>query len=198
MFARAIVNRKWMVAAGVAAILALVIGAAVGRSIIPSDAKKRTVTTPKPVRFSDPVVGLSLSYPAGWSRLGSKDPQVRLVAAQSPTTSMSLRVSPSKLADVTPRTLPVVRQFTDELVAADPRAKVLTPAEPVVLGGLPGYRYSYTYTTSGGTSGAHIHYFLFKHRRLVQLVFQSLPATDLSKDEPVFDRIASTLKSTTR
>ncbi len=198
MFARAIVNRKWMVAAGVAAILALVIGAAVGRSIIPSDAKKRTVTTPAPVRFADRVVGLSLSYPAGWTRLASKDPQVRLVAAASPTTSLSLRVSPSKLADVTTRTLPIVRQFTDDLVAADTRAKVVAPAQPVVLGGLPGYRYSYTYTTTGGTPGAHIHYFLFKHRRLVQLVFQSLPADDLSKDEPTFNRIASTLRSTKR
>lgn len=185
-----------MVAAGLAAILALVVGAAVGRSIIPSGSDQRTITTPKPREFSDPVAGISLRYPGDWARLSSRDPQVRLVAAQSPETSLSLRVSNSELEDVTQRTLPIVRQFTDQLVAADQRVRMLSAPEPISLGGLPGYRYRYTYASESGRDGAHVHYFLFRPGKLVQLVFQSVPARGLQAAEPAFNRIAATVTGT--
>jgi hypothetical protein len=184
-----------MVAAAAAAILALVIGAAVGRSIIPSGADRPTLTTPAPARFSDTDVGITLSYPAAWTRLRSRDPQVILVAALSPATSISLRVSKSQLKGVTQQTLPVVRQLTDDLIAADRRAKPLSAPEAVSVGGLPGYRYRYTYATADGKTGAHVHYFLFKHDLLLQLVFQALPASSLASVEPTFTRIAGTLVS---
>jgi hypothetical protein len=186
-------------AAGVAAVLALVVGAAVGRSIIPSggDDHPRTLTTPPPTQFASAAVGITMTYPSTWTRLQSRDPQVLLVAALSPSTSLSLRASKSQLKDVTAQTLPVVKQFTDDLVAADKRATLLTAAEPIEVGGLPGYRYRYTYTTKDGGTGAHVHYFLFKHDLLLQLVFQALPARALSQVEPTFDRIAGSLKSTT-
>jgi hypothetical protein len=198
MFARAIVNRKWMVAAGVAAILALVVGSLVGRSIIPSSAERRTATAPKPTVFIDRQARISLSYPGDWARLHSRDPQVRLVAAESPATSLSLRVSKSSLADVTERTLPIVRQFTDQLLRADERAQQLSAPEAVAVGGLPGWRYRYTYATTDGKTGAHVHYFLFKHGLLIQLVFQALPATTLATVEPAFNRIAGSITSTGR
>jgi len=198
MLARAIVNRKWMVAAGVAAILALVVGSLVGRSIIPSSAQRRATTTPKPTVFTDRESGISLSYPGDWARLRSRDPQVRLVAAQSPAISLSLRVSKSALADVTQRTLPIVRQFTDQLLRADDRAQMLSAPEAISVGGLPGYRYRYTYATNDGKTGAHVHYFLFKHGLLIQLVFQALPATTLATVEPAFNRIAASVTSTGR
>jgi hypothetical protein len=201
VFARAIVNRKGMVAAaGVAAVLALVIGAAVGRSIIPSgggDDRTKTLTTPAPTQFTSGQVGITMTYPATWTRLQSRDPQVLLVAALSPSTSLSLRASKSQLKDVTARTLPVVKELTDDLVGADKRASLLTAAEPIEVGGLPGYRYRYTYPTKDGGTGAHVHYFLFKHDLLLQLVFQALPARALTQVEPAFDRIAGSLKSTT-
>ena len=200
MFARAVVNRKGMVAAaGVAAILALVIGAAVGRSIIPSggDDRTKTLTTPPPTLFRSAQVGITMTYPATWTRLQSRDPQVLLVAALSPSTSLSLRASKSQLKSVTAQTLPVVKEFTDDLVAADRRATLVTAPEPIEVGGLPGYRYRYTYPTKDGSTGAHVHYFLFKHDLLLQLVFQALPARALTQLEPAFDRIAGSLKSTT-
>lgn len=184
-----------MVAAGVAAILALVVGSLVGRSIIPSSAERRVTTTPKPTVFRDPQAGITLSYPRVWARLRSRDPQVRLVAAASPATSLSLRVSKSELADVTQRTLPIVRQFTDQLLRADERAQMLSAPEAIAVGGLPGYRYRYTYATSDGKTGAHVHYFLFKHGLLIQLVFQALPATSLATVEPTFNRIAASVTS---
>lgn len=186
-------------AAGVAAVLALVIGAAVGRSIIPSgsDGDTKTITAPPPTKFTSAAVGLTIAYPATWTRLQSRDPQVLLVAALSPSVSLSLRASKSQLKDVTAQSLPVVKELTDDLVAADKRAKLLNAAEPIEVGGLPGYRYRYTYPTKDGGTGAHVHYFLFKHDLLLQLVFQALPARALNQLEPTFDRIAGSLKSTT-
>jgi hypothetical protein len=183
-----------MVAAGVAAILALVIGAAIGRSIIPSSNAHRP-PAPAAAEFTDAEAGIALTYPGTWRRVQPPDPQVRLLAAAGPSTSLLLRVTPSELADVKQETLPIVRQFTDPLIAADPRARQLSPPEAVSLGGLLGYRYRYTYSGRDGT-GAHVHYFLFKHRRMIQLVFQAVPATNLPTVEPTFERIAATLRST--
>ena len=183
-----------MVAAGVAAILALVIGAAVGRSVIPSASQHRS-PPPEPVEFTDADAGIALTYPGTWRQLPSTDPQVRLLAAAGTSTSLLLRVTRSEIAAVKQETLPVVRQFTDQLMAADERAKQLSTPEAVSLGGLLGYRYRYTYTSEDGSTGAHVHYFLFKRDKMSQLVFQAVPATRLSKVEPTFERIASTLRN---
>jgi hypothetical protein len=184
-----------MVAAGVAAILALLIGAAVGRSIIPSTSTQRT-PPPPPVQFLDAETGIGLTYPGTWRRLPSSDPQVRLLAAVGPSRSVLIRVSASEIADVKRETLPVVRQFTDPLLATDARTKQLAEPEAISLGGLLGYRYRYTYTAKDGTTGAHVHYFLFKHKQMIQLVFQALPARSLAAAEPGFERIAATFRST--
>lgn len=185
-----------MVAAGAAAILALLIGVNVGRSIIPGgDDSPRTTTTPPPAQFSDSQIGITLRYPSTWTRLRSRDPQVLLIAALSPSTSLSMRAAKSQLEDVTTRNLPVVRELTDDLIAADKRAKLLTDPEPIAVGGLPGYRYRYTYTTADGGDGAHVHYFLFKKDLLIQLVFQALPAASLASVEPTFNTIAGSLVS---
>lgn len=201
MLAGMIANRKWMIVAGAAVILALVLGVKIGRSIIPSGSDGARAAKPTQVRFSDRRNGLSLSYPSTWHRLSSRDPQVRLVAALSPATSLSLRVSKTELDDLTSQTvkLPVVRQFTDDLLAADPRpVQLLSDPESIELGGLVGYRYRYSYAGTGATRGAHVHYFLFKHRLLVQLVFQAQAAKTLAGVEPTFNAIARTFASTGR
>jgi hypothetical protein len=183
-----------MVAAGLAAILALVIGAAVGRSIIPSSPQR--AAPPEAAEFADAEAGVALTYPGTWRRLRSDDPEVRLLAAAGPATSLSLRVTKSELAEIKPETLPIVRQLTDPLIAADDRARQLSAPEAVSFGGLLGYRYRYRYTGADGSTGAHVHYFLFKRGKMIQLVFQAVPATALPTVEPTFERIAGTLRST--
>ena len=183
-----------MVAAGVAAIIALVIGVAVGRSIIPSGPQR--AAPPEPAQFTDAEARIALTYPGTWRRLQSDDPQVRLLAAAGPETSLSLRVTKSELAAIKPETLPIVRQLTDPLIAADDRARQLSAPEAVSLPGLLGYRYRYRYTGQDGGTGAHVHYFLFKRGKMIQLVFQAVPATALPAVEPTFERIAATLRST--
>lgn len=183
-----------MVAAGVAAIAALIVGAAVGRSIIPSANTSRT-PAPPPAEFTDTESGLGLTYPGTWRRLESSDPQVRLLAVAGPSMSLLVRVTESELADVKQETLPVVRQFTDPLMASDKRTQQLSAPEAISLDGLLGYRYRYTYSSKDGSTGAHVHYFLFKHGKMIQLVFQAVPATSLAAAEPTFERIAATLRS---
>lgn len=189
-----IVNRKWMVVAGLAAILALVIGAAVGRNIISSPTPSR----PEPKRFEDSVADVSLSYPANWTRLESADPEVRLLAAADQSTSLLVRIQKVGLAPVTVRTLPVVKPLTDQVLAEGVRARQLTAAAAIELGGLPGWRYRYTYPEKDGVVSGRIHYFLFKNGRIIQLVFQAMPSTRLDTLTPTFDRIAGTFEGSRR
>jgi hypothetical protein len=192
-WARDPVNQKLLGIVAVAAILAIVAGAAVGRNLLSSS----TTSTPRAdvVRFKDEVSKFSIAYPGSWTRLrtSGSESDVSLLVEADRATSLIVRAAPVGLAKVTPKTLPIVRKLTDNLVAADPRAKLLGAPEAVDLGGLPGYRYRYTYG-SGDTSGAHDHYFLFKDGRLIQLVFQAIPSGRLPALTPVFERIAATFR----
>jgi hypothetical protein len=188
------VNRKLLLVVAVAAVLALVAGAAVGRNLL------STPSTPAPqtdvVRFKDTVAKVSIAYPATWRRLPQRpgDPDLALLAAADDSTSLLMRVSASGLtAPVTTTTLPIVRKYTDGLLSADQRAKQLVAPVAVTAGGLPGWRYRYTFG-SGATGGAHDHYFLFKAGRMIQLVFQAMPAERLPAVAPVFDSIASSFR----
>lgn len=190
-WARDAVNQKLLAVAAVAAILAIVAGAAVGRNLLSS------TTTPRAnvVRFKDEISKFSIAYPASWRRLqpASGQSDVSLLVEADRATSLIVRSAAVGLATVTPKTLPIVRKLTDGLVAEDSRAKLLGAPQAVELGGLPGYRYRYAYG-SGETSGAHEHYFLFKDGRLIQLVFQAIPSGRLSALTPTFERIAATFR----
>jgi hypothetical protein len=189
------VNRKLLLLVAVAAVAALLLGAMVGRNLLSSPSTATTSTKADVVRFKDDVSRVSIDYPASWTRLPQpeNDPEVALLVADGTTTSLLMRVTAVGLAPVTRKTLPIARKFTDELIAADPRAHQLVPPVPVVLGGLTGWRYRYTFA-SGADSGAHDHYFLFKGGRMIQLVFQAAPASQLPRLAPTFDRIAATFR----
>ncbi len=177
-----------------AAGLALVVGGAVGRKIVPGPAPTKRV--PPTVRFADTLTDVAVSYPATWRRRSPADQAVRLVAA-SPDESagVSISVRKSGLEPITARTLPVVRSLTDDLLRADPRINGVPTPVAVTLDGLPGYRYQYTYRTRDGGDGAHVHYFLFEDRRLIQLVLQAMPAARLAQEQPTFRGIAGTFRA---
>lgn len=188
-------NRKLLLVVAVAAVVALLAGAAVGRNLLSSSTTNTPSARADVVRFKDDVAKVSLEYPADWQPLPSSedDPEVALLVADNPSSSLLMRVTAVGLAPVTRKTLPIARKFTDELIGADPRARQLVEPVPVVLGGLTGWRYRYTYGT-GDSGGAHDHYFLFKGGRMIQLVFQAAPASKLPALAPTFDRIAKTFK----
>lgn len=96
-------------------------------------------------------------------RLDASDPQVELLVTR-PDGSASLLVRVTSLelglGRVTPRELPALKPLTDRLVRSDRRVALLRPAAPVSLGGLPGYRYLYTFPDAAtGQPTAHLHYF---------------------------------------
>ena len=190
-------NRKWLfggVAAflGVAAVLALVVGGVVGRSIVPS----ATEPPPSTVRVKDTLTDVSIAYPASWVQRMSEDQAVRIVASsRDASAAVSVSVRKSDLETVTADSLPIVRPLTDDLLRQDDRIRELPEPVPVTIDGLPGYRYTYTYRQARG-EGAHVHYFLFKGDRLVQIVLQAVPASKLPALQSTFDRIAQSFRAT--
>jgi hypothetical protein len=196
------VDRKWLVGGVVGvlalvAVLALVVGGVVGRSIVPAPAPSAPAR-PATTRFADTLTDVAISYPRTWVRRSSADQGVRILAS-SPDGSAGVSVSVRKSGleePVTAQSLPVVRTLTDDLLRADSRILKISDSVAVTLGGLPGYRYTYTYRTQDKTEGAHVHYFLFSDERLVQLVLQAVPATKIDALKPVFDQIAASFEAT--
>jgi hypothetical protein len=191
-----VVNRKLVVVVVIAAVLALLAGAAVGRSLL-SPGETSGTRTAEVVRFKDPASKISIAYPSTWKRQPDRpqDPDlVLLAAARDGSASLLVRVTPSGLdAPVTQAVLPIVKKYTDSLLSSDQRAKQLVDPVAVGVGGLPGWRYRYTFG-DGATGGAHDHYFLFKEGKLVQLVFQAVPAKRLPAVAPTFDSIAASFR----
>ncbi len=198
-------NRNWLVAGvaflALAAVLALVVGGVVGRSIVPSPSESETPAAeppqeqPRTVRFTDTLTDVSIAYPSTWDRRIAADQAVRLVAS-SPDASaaVSISVRKSGLETITTETLPIVRPLTDDLLREDKRIGAVPEPVAVVVDGLPGYRYTYDYRRDEGGRGAHIHYFLFKGPRLIQMVMQAVPASKLPSLQETFDEIAATFR----
>ena len=181
-----------MVVGALAAILALAGGVFLGRKVI--EGKTPKPSSPQNSRFHEPITGVSIAVPPNWTRLRTPDTEVRLLVAADASTSLLLRVTKSGLDAVTNKSLPIVKQYTDTLLRQDTRATQLSAPIAIDLGGLPGWRYRYTYSSKDGSSGAHVHYFLFKNGRMIQLVFQAVPPDRLDALEPAFDRIAGTFR----
>ncbi|MGH2920024.1 MAG: hypothetical protein ACRDLS_15695 [Solirubrobacteraceae bacterium] len=185
-------NRNWMVAGAVAAVLAIVLGARLGRDLLSDDEPAAKSAGPDVVRFHETVADVSLSYPGSWIRVQSPDPEVPLLAlSRDRAAVVQVRRSAAGIEQVTRDTLPIAKKITDPLFRAIKRARLLEPAAPVERGGLFGWRYRYTL---GGAERARDHYFLFKGRYLIALVFEVKPASRLAALTPQFDRVAGSLR----
>jgi len=182
-------------------VVALLVGAAavvIARELVspaaPPDPPPAPATDDA-VRFRDPAAGFSIALPAGWRRVASADPEVRLLA-EDQGSSMLVRITDLE-TEVGPERLDAAKRLTDKLVRAAGEVKQLRPPRQVSLGGLPGYLYLYTFTDPAtGERGAHAHYFLFRGQTLITIVFQTAPAERLVGLAPLFDRIGDTLRVT--
>jgi hypothetical protein len=186
--------RKWIPWAVVVAILLGVGAYALARGLASPVAPEQPARAADDfVRFRDPAAGFSIALPASWRRVAPSDPQVRLLA-EGDDSSMSVRTVDLE-TEVDQESLVAAKRLTDALVSSAGPLELVRPPSQVTLGGLPGYLYLYTYTDAAtGGRGAHAHYFLFRGRTLITLVFETVPAEQLARLAPLFDRIGETLR----
>ena len=52
----------------------------------------------------------------------------------------------------------------------------------------------YTYVAKDGTRGAHVHYFVFRNKRLISLVLQVPGIGALKRNSVLLDRVAGTFR----
>ena len=96
-----------------------------------------------------------------------------------------------------PDHLAEAKKFTDQVVAAGQGVELKAEPAQITQGGLPGWLYFYTFTDSAtGARGAHTHYFLFKDKLMISLVFQGLPEDEFVRlaKANVFDRVANSFR----
>ena len=152
------------------------------------------------VEFRDDQAGFALSYPKAWVRATAPNPQIVLVAAeQDPAKNQGGSI----LARVTPLDRPVTkaqlgeaRKATDVIVSSSEGVALKAEPTETEQGGLPGLYYLYTFRDPvSGATGVHSHYFLFKDKAMISLVFQALPEGDFGRLAPIFDRVANSLRT---
>jgi hypothetical protein len=86
------------------------------------------------------------------------------------------------------------RQLTDAVVNAGTDVELQVDPTEVNIAGLPGHFYFYTFGDPSGQRGAHSHYFLFKGKTMISLVFQGVPDSDFVRLAPVFDEVANSFR----
>jgi len=178
-----------------------------GSHRMPATTPARSVeTAPAPaqpdqlVDFRDDQAGFALSYPKAWVRATAPNPQIVLVAAeQDPAKnqggSILVRVTPLD-APIGKAQLGEARKATDAVVASSDGVALKAEPTETEQGGLPGLYYLYTFRDPvSGATGVHSHFFLFKDKTMISLVFQALPQGDFGRLAPMFDRVATSLRT---
>jgi hypothetical protein len=191
--------------AGAGALIASVRDTGGGR--MPASTEARNVNnTPAPaqpeelVEFRNEQAGFALSYPSAWIRATAPNPQIVLVAAeQEPAKnrggSILVRVTPLD-APVTKAQLSEARKATDAIVASSEGVALRAEPAETEQGGLPGLYYLYSFRDPiSGLTGVHSHFFLFKDKAMISLVFQALPLDDFGRLARLFDRVAGSIRA---
>ena len=151
------------------------------------------------VEFRDDQAGFALSYPTAWVRVTAPNPQIVLVAAehdpaQNQGGSILVRVTPLD-APVGKAQLLEARKATDAIVSSSDGVALKTEPSETEQGGLPGLYYLYTFRDPvSGLTGVHSHFFLFKDKTMISLVFQALPQDDFARLAPLFDRVVGSIR----
>ena len=196
------VPRRWVAVGAGVIILVGAVAMLIGRELFspPSAPPSRTAPAKPPaaepsgfVRFRDSSAGLSISHPSSWRRMPPPDAQVSLLA-EGDGGSVLVRTA-SIGVDVDAGSLAAARRLTDRLVRVAEGLKPLRRPGLVALGGLPGYLYLYTFRDGAtGQRAAHAHYFLFRGKTMIMVVFKALPAERFTSLAPLFDQIGATLR----
>lgn len=140
--------------------------------------------------FRDEEWGFAVSYPSSWEQVATdNDPSARLLATLNGADSILVRAVTLDV-EITEDDLADVRAFTDTLVLDGDGVEVLAEPSGVVVGGLPGIYYLYTFTDAASDQeGVHLHYFLFDGDTMITIVLQALPSANLDPLAPTFQAV---------
>jgi len=169
-----------------------------------------TPAGPAPATASDPTaltefrndqIGFTLSYPASWVPREPDHPTVLLrVSDEAGKNALGIRALELPQA-VGQAELPAAKQELDQIVRRpDPTTgasttEMLVEPEALQVAGLPGYRYFYSFKDeASGQQIGHVHYFLFKGKTMLTLVFEAVPLGDLAASAPTFDQIIGSFR----
>ena len=143
--------------------------------------------------FREPKAGIALSYPQDWVRLQPADPQVVLLAVKNPGYSMLVRELDLQ-TPIDPGDMSAAKALADKMVLAD-KTIIILSQQQIVLAGLPGYYYLYSFSDPvTGQLAVHSHFFVFKDRKMISFVFQVIPSDKFGAAAGTFDRITASVR----
>src|SRR5918997_1334994 len=144
----------WALVIGVLVVAGLASGVVFGQAILtPEEPAKAANTSANASAGATPAdftafrrdqAGFELAYPASWSTLTTKDPQVLLLVSQGTEDSFLVR-SLELQAPVGPPQLAAAKQLTDQIVMSNKTVQMITEPKQIELGGLPGFFYFYSF-----------------------------------------------------
>jgi hypothetical protein len=144
------------------------------------------------MRHIDRDVGFQLDYPGTWHLYQPSDPKVQFLAGPDDHDFVQVRIISPLPATFGPGDLQAMKKISDALLSGQPIN--IVQESQITVSGLPGYQYVYTFKDPSGQTGAHIHVFLFQANRLITLVFQALPETQLKAQAKSYDAVLASFR----
>ena len=146
------------------------------------------------MRHIDRTAGFQIDHPSSWMEYRPSDPRVQYLVGPDDRDFVQVRVISPLPASFGPGDLQAMKKVSDALLSGQP-INVVQESQ-TTAGGLPGYQYVYTFKDPGsGQTGAHIHVFLFQATRLITLVFQALPESQLKPLAKSYDAVLASFRA---
>jgi hypothetical protein len=144
------------------------------------------------MRHIDRDAGFQVDFPGTWHLYQASDPKVQLLVGPDDHDFVQVRIISPLPASFGTGDLQAMKKVSDALLAGQP-INIVQESQTTVSG-LPGYQYVYTFKDPSGQTGAHIHVFLFQANRLITLVFQALPETQLKALAKSYDAVLASFR----
>jgi hypothetical protein len=142
--------------------------------------------------FTSPTQGFTIRYPKEWR---AADYEGGLALDAGGTDAVDVRLLQRTEVPTTVDNLANIKAFTDGVVGLN-KSAVILKQQAIMLNGMPGYYYLYTFTEGEtGAEGVHAHYFLFRGRNMYTIVFQAIPSDGFGRLSSVFDQIAQSFET---
>ncbi len=179
------------IAAGGLALSVLLL-AGCGGSGTPAATASPTSSAAGLMRHIDRDAGFQIDYPGTWHAYQPSDPKVQYLVGPDGHDFVQVRVIQPLPASFGPGDLQAMKKISDALLSGQPIT--IVQESQVTVSGLPGYQYVYTFKDPSGQIGVHIHVFLFQANRLITLVFQALPESQLKALAKTYDAVLASFR----